>query len=217
MGRSAGRCTPTRGGDDDSSSSSRLARRGVPEAQPLGVPGRGRCWSWACCPSPRCPPPRFRRRLRRPSHHNKPENELPNTWSPTASPMSVARTGQTATLLPDGDVLVAGGGTKTADLYDPSTGTFTATGSMSVARTNAAATLLPNGKVLVAGGIDSRGQQVANADLYDPTTGMFTPTGPCTRLDRDRRRHCSMMARCSSPVAAATTTDPATPAASWTT
>ncbi len=101
----------------------------------------------------------------------------PNTWSPTASPMSVARTGQTATLLPDGDVLVAGGGTNTADLYDPSTGVFTATGSMSVARTNATATLLPNGNVLVAGGVDSRGQQVATADLYDPTTGTFTPTG----------------------------------------
>ena len=101
----------------------------------------------------------------------------PNTWSPTASPMSAARTGQTATLLPDRDVLVAGGGAETADLYDPSTGTFTPTGSMSVTRTNATATLLPSGNVLVAGGVDSRGRQLASAELYDPATGTFTPTG----------------------------------------
>ena len=101
----------------------------------------------------------------------------PNTWSPTASPMSVARTGQTATLLPDGDVLIAGGNANTADLYDPSTSTFTPTGSMSVARTNATATLLPRGNVLVAGGFDSRDRQLASAELYDPATGTFTPTG----------------------------------------
>jgi Kelch motif/Galactose oxidase, central domain/IPT/TIG domain len=101
----------------------------------------------------------------------------PNTWAPTASPMSVARTGHTATVLPDGDVLVAGGGTRTADLYDPSSGTFTPTGSMSVARTNATATLLQSGQVLVAGGVDNTGRQVASAELYDPATGTFTPTG----------------------------------------
>ena len=77
----------------------------------------------------------------------------PNTWSPTAGPMSVPRTSGTATLLADGDILVAGGGTRTADLYDPSTGTFLPTGSMSVAaREDATATLLANGRVLVAGG-----------------------------------------------------------------
>jgi large repetitive protein len=101
----------------------------------------------------------------------------PNTWAPSVGPMSVARSGQTATLLTDGEVLVAGGGTNTADLYDPATGTFTATGSMSVARTNATATLLPNGNVLVAGGVDNGGRQVASAELYDPATGTFTPTG----------------------------------------
>ena len=92
--------------------------------------------------------------------------------------MSVARTSQVATLLPDGDVLVAGGATRTADLYDPSMGTFTPTGSMSVARTNATATLLASGDVLVAGGADNRGRQLASAELYDPATGTFTPTGP---------------------------------------
>jgi WD40 repeat protein len=101
----------------------------------------------------------------------------PNTWSPTSGPMSMARTGQTATLLPDGDVLVAGGGTRTADLYDPSTSTFTATGSMSVARTSATATLLPDGEVLVAGGADNRGRQLDSAELYDPATGTWSATG----------------------------------------
>ncbi len=101
----------------------------------------------------------------------------PNTWAPTAAPMSVARAGQTATLLPDGDVLLAGGNTRTADLYDPSAGTFTPTGSMSVARTDATATLLDNGDVLVAGGIDSGGRQLASSELYEPSTGTFTPTG----------------------------------------
>ena len=101
----------------------------------------------------------------------------PNTWSPTAGPMSVPRTSGTATLLVDGDILVAGGGTRTADLYDPSTGTFTPTGSMSVARTNATASLLPSGDVLVAGGVNNTGLQVASAELYDPATGTFTPTG----------------------------------------
>jgi N-acetylneuraminic acid mutarotase len=102
----------------------------------------------------------------------------PNTWSPTAGPMTVSRTGGTATLLSDGDVLVAGGNSKTADLYDPSTGTFTPTGSMSVARTNATATLLPSGDVLVAGGVNSRGSQLASAELYDPASGTWVATGP---------------------------------------
>jgi hypothetical protein len=101
----------------------------------------------------------------------------PDTWSPTTGAMSVPRAGQTATLLPSGDVLVAGGGTNTAELYDPARGTFTPTGSMSVARTDATATLLSSGDVLVAGGVDTRGRQVASAELYDPATGTFTPTG----------------------------------------
>jgi N-acetylneuraminic acid mutarotase len=91
--------------------------------------------------------------------------------------MSVARTGQTATLLQNGDVLVAGGGTKSADLYNPLSGTFTPTGSMSVPRTNATATLLQNGDALVAGGVDNLGRQVESAELYNPASGTFTPTG----------------------------------------
>ena len=67
----------------------------------------------------------------------------------------------------DGKVLVAGGGTyydKSAELYDPSTGTFTATGSLNVVRMRPSptATLLGNGRVLVVGG-DS---DVGSAELY---------------------------------------------------
>lgn len=102
-----------------------------------------------------------------------------NTWVPTGSMVS-ARAGQTATLLEDGKVLVTGGGSATADLYDPTTGAWSATGSLSVARVGATATLLQNGKVLVAGGCCTGSDALASAELYDPTTGTWSPTGRMT-------------------------------------
>src|SRR5438552_3280690 len=80
----------------------------------------------------------------------------PGTWFTTGS-MTVPRALHTATLLPNGRVLVAGGlsgspALANAELYDPSTGTWDATGSMAVLRGNHTATLLANGKVLVVGG-----------------------------------------------------------------
>ena len=99
--------------------------------------------------------------------------------------MAVARNGQTATLLQDGDVLIAGGsGDNTAELYDPKTGTFIQTGPMNVVRTvGATATLLPDGRVLIAGGGDNSADQnpLAYAELYDPATGRFSPTGSMAR------------------------------------
>ena len=76
--------------------------------------------------------------------------------------------GHTATLLPNGQVLVAGGygnsGYLTsAELYNPATGTWTVTGSLNIARTWHTATLLPNGQVLVAGGYGNSGS-LTNAE-----------------------------------------------------
>ena len=101
--------------------------------------------------------------------------------------MGDLRVGQTATLLANGKVLVAGGvdasnqPVATAELFDPATGTFTATGSMISARSSHTATLLAhgsaatNGKVLLIGGSSDN-----TAELFDPATGTFTATGSPT-------------------------------------
>src|SRR5215472_3628509 len=99
----------------------------------------------------------------------------PNTFVATA-PLGVAQSGQTATLLPDGKVLVAAGGTTNAELYNPATRRFAPAAKMPLAVSGATATLLPNGKVLVAGGVH-RFHQVTNAELYDPATGTWAATG----------------------------------------
>lgn len=100
----------------------------------------------------------------------------------SVSRMNRARNFHTATLLPNGKVLVAGGfptGTS-AELYDPETDTWTVTGSLREARTFHTATLLPNGKVLVAGGGQSGGggERSRSTELYDPATGKWTLAGP---------------------------------------
>ncbi|MFI0608354.1 MAG: kelch repeat-containing protein [Anaerolineae bacterium] len=101
-------------------------------------------------------------------------------------PLSAAREGHTATLLPDGRVLaIAAGGNETAspaeasiEAYDAVAGTWQALTSMRPPRRNHTATLLPDGRVLIAGGDGGPGQPLVAASLlFDPATGALTATG----------------------------------------
>ena len=101
------------------------------------------------------------------------------SWVPTGS-VGTARGLHTATLLPSGKVLVAGGSNSgalsSAELYDPATGSWSSTGSLGTARAGHTATLLPSGQVLVAGGYGD-GLRLSSAELYDPATGSWSSTG----------------------------------------
>jgi len=102
--------------------------------------------------------------------------------------LTTVRTGHTATLLPNGKVLIAGGYAtlagwpvwSSAELYDPAAG-FSLTGGMSTPRSGHTSTLLPDGRVLIVGGSTQiNGPSypgVASAELYDPSAATFTPTG----------------------------------------
>lgn len=112
------------------------------------------------------------------------------SWSMVPGVMSSKRAGHTHTLLPNGDVLIAGGMnggttssawltnnqvptvTATCNLYDPTTNSFTVTGGMSVARAFHGASVISNGEVLVTGGF-----------TVDTFNGTVTPTANCTRYN----------------------------------
>jgi hypothetical protein len=117
-------------------------------------------------------------------------NPSTGKWTLTGS-MTVPRIGHDAVLLQNGQVLVAGGANAstplctslaTAELYNPATGTWTATGSMkeSVGRFLFTLTLLSNGKVLAAGGANCGNGGLLSAELYNPATGTWTATGTMT-------------------------------------
>jgi hypothetical protein len=109
------------------------------------------------------------------------------TWT-TGGPsvgLNTARYNHQAILLYTGMVLIFGGvgsGSpsnivlNSAELYDPETGTFTATGNMITARNNPLVTMLPNGKILIQGGSsDTAGTTpIQSVEIYDPATGKFT-------------------------------------------
>jgi N-acetylneuraminic acid mutarotase len=111
-------------------------------------------------------------------------NPSSDNWS-GAPDMGVPRVGPAAVLLSSGKVLVAGGssdgttsgGLATAEVYDPTSNTWTPTANnmSSVRGTFPTAALLANGQVLVAGGQDASGTATATADLYNPATNSFSP------------------------------------------
>lgn len=114
-------------------------------------------------------------------------NPSTGTWTWSTNSVSVPRGYPTVTKLLTGKFLYANGGDAddgsvaytAADLFDPATGLFSATGSTHDARHGSTATLLSgSGKVLVAGGIVSNGDaRLASAELYDPGAGTFAYTG----------------------------------------
>jgi hypothetical protein len=103
------------------------------------------------------------------------------TYFPTGDLIPTGSEGYTATLLMNGNVLIAGGDTNPINsLYDPATGKFTTTGYMKTTRAGHAATLLPDGSVLIVGGVNYPGNHPAvptRAELYQPDTGTFAETG----------------------------------------
>jgi hypothetical protein len=114
-----------------------------------------------------------------------PSTEL---FSPTGGNMVITERGSCAiAILQNGKVLIVGGSDSNsnassgAEIYDPTTDTFMATGSMSISRSGPTATLLSNGKVLIAGGwSESSPYGISSAELYDPASGSFSTTGNMT-------------------------------------
>jgi N-acetylneuraminic acid mutarotase len=107
---------------------------------------------------------------------------LANSWSPTGN-QGIGRSQQTATLLGDGRVLVAGGidGTTgrsvpNAELYDPKTNAWSPAASMAGRRYAHTATLLKDGRVLIVGGTRSA-VDLDSTEIYDPTADRWSP-GP---------------------------------------
>ena len=109
--------------------------------------------------------------------------------------MNVGRAEATATLLPNGKILIAGGVGSSGDflasteLYDPATNSFapmSETASMNAGRYYATATLLPNGKVLIAGGFGAGGGTASSTDLYDPASNSFAPESGTATMNAGR-------------------------------
>lgn len=113
--------------------------------------------------------------------------------------LNVARMGHTATVLSDNRVLIVGGENQTglvteAELFDPSTGSFSFSGNLNTPRVDHAASRLSDGRVLIAGGRGGFGS-LNSTEIFDPTTGVFTAgpdlmhsrVGPSATLQSDGR------------------------------
>ncbi|HTC64285.1 MAG TPA: hypothetical protein VK709_15685 [Candidatus Saccharimonadales bacterium] len=115
-------------------------------------------------------------------------NPVSGTFSLTSSP-NIARAYHTATLLANGNVLIAGGvtaaqsqsPTSSIEIYDPVAQTFTQAGNMFAVRDNQAAALLNDGRVLISDGLTiagTPGNGIGLDEIYDPSSGQFTQAGP---------------------------------------
>jgi hypothetical protein len=104
-----------------------------------------------------------------------------NSFSPVAGTMSSGRYAPVAASLPDGRVLVAGGydgvDVASAEVFNPSTRTFSPVGSMSSVRELFAAVSLPDGRVQVLGGF-AQSDPTATTEFFDPKTNSFSPGPP---------------------------------------
>jgi hypothetical protein len=122
-------------------------------------------------------------------------NPATQQWQSTPN-MANGHWNATASLLPSGQVLVAGGvifysagpsggyimsSVPSADLYNPATGTWSSAANMTTGRSSAAAVVLGNGTVLETGGYgpigSNNGQVQSSAEIYNPTANTWTATG----------------------------------------
>jgi hypothetical protein len=107
-------------------------------------------------------------------------NPATMTWTKTRTPMGQARELHTATLLKNGEVLVAGAGytsnPTTAEIYNPTSDTWCYTGSMYMPHIQGSMVLLPDGRLMIYGGTNSVGQSDPTTEIHNPATGVLTLT-----------------------------------------
>jgi hypothetical protein len=126
-----------------------------------------------------------------------------NAFVRVGEPRDYTISGHTATLLGDGRVLITGGDTddpagnklafgvlRSAEVWDPPSGTFARVGRMAIPRRAHQAALLPDGRVIVVGGSrprtgDFHDTGTATTEIWDPATGAFSP-GPKMADPRER-------------------------------